>query len=308
MAPSHSEAALGRILNQTRLDQIKAFGFWNASAEQGVWRVVACHRHGPNPGAESETACALYWTNQQGQQLAAKMLGDTSGKLHRTLDSAACFRALALAAASQAALAADVSWTEAGMSGPTREASDSATARMLCFDEEEILGMAAGFALLAQSGFGIARFSSPGFARKAARCAGKLPATAFNPALGAQTREAVSPKADLFSLDGALYDARAAARALGLPFSTSLMAPAMEHIGASFVSISKLQSEMAQLPCQGRGLNVHLEPLADAQGRSAFPDSRSPSAVFQSRQDAQALGLHLPSSAASEREKRSPSL
>lgn len=245
------------IQTQNRRQLALAFGFWNASADPGVWRVIAAWRGRGCTGPKDEMVAELSWPNDKAQALACSMIGLSGAELPELVLPSACFRALALHAMSRASEIGGSGFAEAPSSGPLlRSATDSATSRCICFERDELAGMATGFVLLAQATGGDVRFSHPELEDEARSSAALAEAESpFELRLGEATftREAIEPDKDLAWLDqqggrGPMrLDLRDAARGLGLPPDISMLASplAREPILDAQAIVAKIEEALS---------------------------------------------------------------
>jgi hypothetical protein len=249
-------------------------GFWNVSAPEGTWRLIACHRHGAGPGAGHEEASVLSWTNKAAADLCRSMLGlCITDELSDMLSPKACARALALGSVHTASIALDTEWAEAPHFEPTSFAS-SATNRFLIFGQGELEHMAAAFEMIARSSGGTARHSSERLALKAAHIreaheadfAWDLSSASFSAA-----RESISPKTDLFWATDSKnsthrVDIRAAARALGLPWRASISEPNPGmQAGQSFLDTERIARRISEMgdDAFGQGFSLRFDRSID---------------------------------------------
>ena len=277
---------------------IERLGHWNCPAPKGVWRVVATHSERVGGiRAQGETASILSWTNEAAQKQAMALLGLSAGELPDSIDGGECARRLALGSAFIATQHFDAGWAEADGKRP-RDPRESITIRFLCFDKDELTGLACAFeAIAAQSG-GLATHSSPELAGAAKAGAAAVPEILWNPDAFSMRREELdsndflsvaNPGQERFSID-----LRAFARHQGLSFDLSLRAPSspLSHTffgQTSFLNLTALASDFKALFAQDPTMATSL-PCCVGESIAHKDQARE---THQARQDAEALSDHL---------------
>lgn len=281
MAPTPGDDAIDKLdiegLDALLRAHCASMGFWNAPGDQGSWRVVATWRHGGNPGPDSERATVLTWDNATAQSLARRMLGmEPEGNLPWIFCAAHCARALAFEAALWTAeLFEKASFCESIAGHRDAESADDGdTRRLLVFNEEELVHLAAGFEAVAAATGGRALHSHPELERDARALASRAApfAQPFDPRSAARFEEP-QPRAeasDLFGLelaDGrfAHFDMRSAALALGSGVHAAFARPTREGWSLPFLdAMSGKRAARGRLP-EALSLGAHVE-LRDGPG------------------------------------------
>lgn len=279
-------------------------GLFETNPRDNDWRVSLLWRDQKG----NNFATTLSWTNARAQALACEMLGLTTMSLPRLISARQAFRSLSLHILMTASERFNACFSEASSSDP-RSAGDFAISRALIFDEADMTLMSAGLLLMADATGGSVTFTGKEIEASARHLAAPFSNISASMSDAVAERPEIScdeERGDVAWVvhDGAkrLFDLRAAARHLGLPFGASVAAAADDFgLVLGFIDRDLVVKSLADAPLGALPPDLYVNEEIGAS-RSASSLCKN---TFEARQEAERLQAATPSPVSDKRKLRS---